>query len=280
MTFKNKETVVIPRNLNTSPESTKWLYGFYNKFKDFLEFDIILDFSNTQFIDANLCALVEAILFTLNEDCNHRFFSDIAYLKNRFEVFSRNGFLKSTNINSRLHDERQTTVRLTSFEASDSDKFCNYLEEDLFSHRAFRKKPKIKGELMDHFLEVFANIQLHAKTESPVFACGQYYPNLETLKFTLVDLGSGFFEPISKHTKGYNDTPEKAIEWALNGNTTKIDAPGGLGLSALKCFFSSNNHAMQLNSDGKCWGNKCGFVNLGINGNFLGTTINLEFCCK
>jgi len=143
MPFKNKETVFIPRSLITSPESTKWLFGIFNRFKDFRGIDIVLDFSQTQFVDANLCALFEAILFKLHKDCKHRFFSDVDDLKNRFEVFTRNGFVKSTSVNLHPYDERQTTVRLTNFEANDSEKFCDYLEKDLFAHRAFKSKSEI-----------------------------------------------------------------------------------------------------------------------------------------
>ncbi|MBI0399105.1 hypothetical protein [Cyclobacterium marinum] len=256
------------------------MFKLYNRFKNLEGIDVFLDFTRTSFVDANLCALVEAILYKLAEDCNHRFYSDMNDLKNRFDVFTRNGFLKSNNLKSEPYDARHTTVKLTNFEANDADKFCNYLEYDLFAHRAFKNKPEIKDNLMGHFLEIFANIQLHAKTELPVFACGQYYPSIEILKFTLVDLGIGFFEPISKYTKGEIDTPEKAIQWAVNGNSTKIDAPGGLGLSVLKSFFSSDNHSMQLNSDGKCWENKSGLLDLGKYGEFPGTTIHLEFCCN
>ncbi len=67
---------------------------------------------------------------------------------------------------------------------------------------------------MNHFLEVFSNIHLHAHTKDPVFACGQYYPSKNLLKFTLVDLGVGFLEPISNFTKNQINEAEKAILWA------------------------------------------------------------------
>jgi len=237
----------------------------------------ILYFSQINFIDANLCALLDAVFYKLKSDCGHRVLVDFHDIEKRFDVLLRNGFIQSKEFGIWI-DDRNSTVRFTRFETDEDEKFLHYLDEKLFGHRAFKDKPGIKNELLDHFLEVFANIQLHAKTQKPVFACGQYFPKNGKLKFTLVDIGVGFLEPISFHTKGKIDRADKAIQWALEGNSTKPDAPGGLGLSKLKSYFSQEDHSMLLITDGKCWGNRIGLLDLGEDGHFPGTVINLEFC--
>lgn len=88
--------------------------------------------------------------------------------------------------------DNKSAIKLTGFHVSEDEKFIAYIENEILSHPTMLLENVIKGRLIDAFLELFCNVQKHARTEFPIFACGQYYPNLNRLSFTLVDSGIGY----------------------------------------------------------------------------------------
>lgn len=282
MPNKTIESYSISGRLVSGPPAFRKLYDIYASYKNKLSLEILLDFEGVDWIDANLCAVLDSIIFVLNRDCDHKFYIDKKHINGKFEIFQRNGFLRPIYGKDQLMiDNRETTVKLSRFLSDSDGEFYEYIGDSLFGHKAFKKMPEIKVNLLEHFLEVFANIQTHAKTVDPIFACGQYYPSQSQLKFTLVDIGVGFFDPISKFTMGKIKSPEEAIEWALIAkNSTKIDAPGGLGLSFLKDYCDEQKHGFQIITNGVCWTNDDCMMKYWPMSNFPGTVINLIFNCK
>ncbi|WP_194972532.1 hypothetical protein [Aquiflexum lacus] len=275
------EKYTVEGRLISGPPALRKLYDIFDYYRGKTSLDIFLDFSELNWIDANLCAILDSIIFVLNRDWGHRFYIDKKDINGKFEIFQRNGFLKPSENGEVLIDNRETTVKLTRFLTDSDGEFYGYIGDSLFGHKAFEDMPEVKANLLEHFLEIFANIQTHAKTEDPIFACGQYYPKLFQLKFTLVDLGVGFLDPISKFTRGKINSPQGAIEWALiKTNSTKIDAPGGLGLSYSKDYCDYHKHGFQIITNGLCWTNDDCLVNYWSVPNFPGTVINLIFNCK
>src|SRR5690606_24535019 len=132
--------------------------------------------------------------------------------------------------------------------------------------------------LIDAFLELFCNVQKHARTESPIFACGQFYPNMKRLCFTLVDMGVGYFQPIHEFTNRDVKTPSEAIMWALKGNTTKVGTPGGLGLKEIQKFCTESGSTFVIISGGAYWTNFQLFPTTVKP--FCGTIVNVIFDCK
>ncbi|WP_339757514.1 hypothetical protein [Algoriphagus aquimarinus] len=271
----------ILQNLQSGPTSFRTLIGLYNAFKKLPSSNLLLDLSHIEFIDANLCASLDAIFYLLNKEAGHTFYIDQNEIKGRFDIFIRNGFIKSSTDEVGEINTNSSAVRLTRFTPDSDEKFYEFLVNTLFSNRAFHKMPQIKGDIIDHFCEIFSNIGLHARTTDPVFACGQFYPKKKILKFTLVDLGIGFYEPIGGFLGNEIESPLDAVNWALEeGNTTKIDATGGSGLSRLKSYCEDRGHVFQIITDGVCWTNGTGIFKHWEVEKFPGTTINLEFSCK
>jgi hypothetical protein len=84
-----------------------------------------------------------------------------------------------------------------------------------------------KKKLKDCYFEIFDNVGIHANTSYPVMVCGQFFPFLKELKFTLVDLGEGFLKRIKAHTAATAlpiTMAPQAIAWAVRGGSTKQDA--------------------------------------------------------
>jgi hypothetical protein len=281
MSIEINQTYPISGKLNSGPTAFRKLYNIFDRYRNENDLSIFLDFDEVEWMDANLCAILDAVIFVLNRDCGHSFYIDKKHVEGKFEIFKRNGFLDSISGDNVLIDNRDSTVRMSRFSPDSDSEFCEYIGESLFGHRAFQDMPEIKTNLLEHFLEIFANIQTHANTTGPVFACGQYYPTNNRLIFTLVDIGVGFLDPISEFTKGQITSPSEAIEWALTGNnTTKKDAPGGMGLNYLKKYCDENCHGFQIVSSGVCWTNEKSEINFWPIANFPGTLINLNFFCK
>jgi hypothetical protein len=268
-----------PYNISTNPEGHKVLTDFYNTYKEVADKEIILDFSRLSWIDANLCAFFGAILHDLKEENRHSFFVDGEEIKRKLDVLMRNGFVVDIDGQPLMNDDRYSTARLTKFYKHQDTEFITYISNDLLSHRALESHSGLKYNLIDHFAELFANIETHAKTDKPIFVCGQYYPHRGVFKFTIVDLGIGFFEPINGYTKGSVKTCKGAIEWALQGNSTKKDATGGLGLTSIYQYCVENDGGFHIVTGDAYWGNNIGTQSVVKVNPFLGTTIHLSFRC-
>jgi hypothetical protein len=236
------------QSIYTDFQGNQILLGFYNNAKKLRNCTVNLSFDAINFIDANLCALLFAMIYDLKKNNNVFTFIDFATLRKDLHILSRNGFTnhvaKKEFIFSPI-DNRDTTIPLRAFSQTDVDGFCTYIEKDFLHQRGLKPISKeIKDKINNHYLEIFSNVDLHANTKDPVFVCGQYFPMQGELKFTLVDLGEGFLKKIADYTKttAKITTASKAIDWALSGNSTKKGVLGGSGLIGIKkfCIFSGN----------------------------------------
>jgi hypothetical protein len=263
-------------NIETTPSGHKKLIDFYNSLKDQPPTVVVLDLKEVNFIDANQCALLGAMVTKLTNENGHSFACYGDQIDGRFNILKRNGFIKT---DSDLVKYNGSSVPLATFQTEDDVGFLNYISNELLGHDALRRHSLFRREAIDHFSELFANISTHARTSEEVFVCGQYYPNRRVLNFSIVDVGVGFLPPIQEHTNGIIQTAEQAIDWALMGNTTKKDAPGGLGIKSLYEYCGENRGSFNIISGDCFWGN-----NLGTLGNrkispFCGTIIHLMFKC-
>ena len=133
--------------------------------------------------------------------------------------------------------------------------FSAYIEKE-FIHRS--EIPTMSSGLLKKFREsifqIFSNAVLHSRTELGIFSCGQFFPNRETLDFTVADLGVGIRKNILEREE-IDFSPEEAIDWATTGNNTtrRGSVPGGLGLKLLCEFIDLNGGCVQIVSDAGYW---------------------------
>ena len=160
--------------------------------------------------------------------------------------------------------------------------FAKYINEKLLAHPSLRLDEGRIYNIRKHLLEIFANIELHARTSSPIFACGQYYPKSYKLKFTLVDLGVGYLPPIHSFTKGLVTSSSAAIAWALAGhNTTKVaTTPGGLGLKELLTYCQTDAGELHIATGNAYWASTMTASNAAPVLPFTGTIISIVFNCQ
>lgn len=235
------------------------LLKFYSFARQYSYCKVQLNISTVNSLDANLSALILAIAHKLKQENKVYVFIILA---DHMNVFFRNGLIShlagkgNTNSNN---DYRQSTIPLSAFSIEEDEQFCEYLKKDFFGHRGLENLSfTTKCNLCTHFEEMFVNVVQHANTTYPVFSCGQYFPDRNVLKFTLVDLGEGFLKKIAAKTNGEVKTDKEAVLWATYDlNTTKdvkTFGPGGTGLKELKKYCADNNGSLHI-----CTG--AGYVN-------------------
>lgn len=235
----------------TNPFGYNALLSFAKKCDEIYEERILVDFGNLEWFDANMTALLGGIIQRNKRSNGNLFLADENKFPTRFQVLRENGFIGSDvgkNYNS---------INFKVFGIDEDEEFMDYIYNNLLSHNSLKMNDFEKDLLASHYAEIFSNVEKHANTAEPLISCGQYYPQNKKLRFSLIDLGVGYFEPIRKYTQEMEEInkvnkPEEAIYWALRGyNTTK--EIGGIGLKDLHDYCIENNNIFQIISDGCFW---------------------------
>ncbi len=252
------------------------LITFYENCRGYRNKDILVSFDDLSWFDANMCALLKGIIHKLALENNLIFYVESSgTITEKFDILIRNGFLETLTA---PRGKTGSEITLKGFRPSEDVAFLKYVENSLLAHQSLTISEREKSLLIDSFLEVFVNVEKHADTSHPIFACGQYYPNKHLLNFTLVDLGVGYLPPIREFTNGRVKDSRGAILWALEGNSSKKGAPGGLGLRQIQEHCAKNDSTFGIITGGSYWDNKRSKVV--STKQFCGTVVNLIFTCK
>ncbi len=266
----------IPQDIVSDYNGYKVLIDFFHYTKDaFLE-TIEIDFSKTNWFEANLLAALGAILSNLESNlCT----INLTGLSFKLEgIFSKNHFLSNFG-GYKIEDYYQTTIKYKKFKPNEEKVFKYYLDNELLSKTALpQMSTGLRKKINESIFEIFNNAIIHGKSND-IFSCGQYYPRNNKLDFTIVDLGksikSNVNNYLNKQMKG-----SEAIDWAVQeGNTTKNgDTPGGLGLSLIRDFLRLNGGKIQIISCEGYWEQIGIRINqMSFENEFDGTIVNLEF---
>lgn len=259
-------------------------YSFFSQNSEFSE--LKLDFRDTYFFEANLCAVLGAILSKVSENNNTIIFLN---LKPKVEsIFTRNHFLSYFG-GQILPDYNSTTIKFKKFEVVEDKQFKAYLDNELLTQQDLPQMTlTLRKEISKSMFEIFSNADIHGKSKY-VFCCGQYYPRLKKIDFTIVDLGRTIRYNVREYLQKPLMSAKEAIEWAVKeGNTTKTgNIPGGLGLSLIRKFISLNQGDFQIiSSDGFLSETKGHLLTMDLESdneesmNFMGTIVNLQFNIK
>ncbi|MEH6679436.1 MAG: hypothetical protein V7724_02755 [Sediminicola sp.] len=248
----DKIVLSIKHNVKTNFAGINKLFDFHKEASLYYNNTIYIDFYHLNWFDANLSALFGSILAKLQKENNLSFSTDLKFLEEHFNVLFRNGFLRSEEA---IEDLQESTISFRSFDLEDKKGFVNYVENELFAHRGMPSlNIEEKGSILLSLIEVYCNILEHSKSTEPFYVCGQYYPKQGVLAFSMVDLGIGFLPAIEEKTKGKVNNSYDAIKWALEKrNTTRVGAPGGLGLFDLNSYFNKTNGNIQIISGDTFW---------------------------
>jgi len=187
-----------------------------------------IDMSQLGWLDANMCAPLGAVLQKLLQEGRHiEIFGVAGWPKT---IMQKNGFLFQFGW-ERMRDRHETTIEYRRFLRREKEPFQDYII-DHFRHGS-RGLPEMSDALLKAFrrslFELYNNTVDHSESEYGIFACGQFYPRGNRLDFSIADLGIGIRERIRRDL-GKNMNATDAINWAMEGNTTKSGKrPGRIG---------------------------------------------------
>ena len=218
-------TVSVPRKIENDIEGFEFFIELYKTFKESYGKKIILDFNKTRWLEANLSAILGAIL-SFGLDNNKIAIKRVS--KSISKILIRNKFFKCFGIGENLDDLYETTIRYAQFNENDKVKFQRYLKEEFIPRLNLSMSDEFSKELRGNLEEVFQNSRIHGKCDN-IHVCGQYFYSNKKVKFTIVDLGKTIYQNyIEYFEKEISD--ELAIDWATqDGNSTKdIDETGGV----------------------------------------------------
>lgn len=243
--------------------------------------EIVFDFRNVKFFEANLCAVLGAIIEIISiNDKKVSFLNINDLVKN---VMRKNLFLIDYGV-PYLEDHYNTTIQYQKFnpgKSEDDKRFNEYIQKELLGKPSFPSHSELLGiHITRNIFELYENARTHGKCNF-IHTCGQYFPKKpnKPLNVTIVDRGINFKENVSKFLN--KPIPgNDAIEWALqNGNTTKTgNISGGLGLNIIFEFVKHNNGKIQIISADGYWEWKNGEVISQIFPySFNGTIANIRF---
>lgn len=266
-------TIQLPHRIGSNQQGFASLANIYQQVKTCQFETIQLDFQNTTWFDANMLAMLGAIMESAWTNdfyiVNLRPKQENIFKKTRYSYFG----------GEFLPDSYQTTVEYRKSKVSEIGSFEKYLEKKLLAHPEMpNMSALLRKKIKESILEIFNNAKMHGNCEF-VFSCGQYYPRKGRLDFTIVDIGN----TIRKNVRDYSGrkvSSKRAIEWAVSEHTTtrKGDIPGGLGFTLIRDFLRKNEGKIQIASAKGYWYEK-GDTSRSedLNDFFRGTVVNLEF---
>lgn len=240
-----------------------------------LSFDALeLDYSKCQWFDANMAAPLGAVLTSISNNLNDIRFRNLP--SGIQDILSRNGFLSQYDF-ERTVDRYGTVVPYQRVDLTDERFFANYIQKYTQGKGLPAMSPTLRHKFYESIGELFANAVMHSESRLGVFTCGQYFPKKNRFDFCISDAGTGF-EGSIRRAFGINVSSLKAMQFCLTeGNTTKKDEPGGLGLKLLKRFIQHNQGRIVIVSKQAYYEFGHGTENvLPLSHPFPGTCINIE----
>lgn len=259
-------------DINNEPQSYQQLINFYNEASRCVFENIKVTI--VQWFNANMCAALGGILDEISEVNAIKIDSPKASI---LTILKKNSFLSHYGFNTEI-DTNHTAISFLKLKTNESRYFHSYITNQLLSKQAFpTMTSQLQKKIEESIYEIFVNAQIHSGTEY-IYTCGQFFPKKQTIEFTIVDMGKGFKKTINERFQ-QKLSSIASIKWALQDtHSTKIDIPGGIGLTILTEFIKMNNGKFQIISDD-------GFYEMSnthektqmFSGSFPGTIINMEF---
>ncbi len=137
--------------------------------------------------------------------------------------------------------------------------------------------------LNQSFAELINNVYDHSQSEIDAYVFCQYYPQKDTIRIAVSDLGIGISESVRRyHRKEGLEVPNEinSVKWAIKERSTTQSLPRnkGLGFYNIFSFIETNSSEISFfTGNVVMFGNKFGKKTY-LNGikPFLGTVIEVE----
>jgi len=265
----------LPNKIENNYQSFSSLINLYQALMELFVEDVFIDFSNTKYLEANLSALTGAIFDDTKVFVNINFENFQPQVQ---KILQKNDFLSNYGY-AKIEDKYDTTIKYKKFKSIDTQPFYKYINDELLTMHDFPKMSEyFRKDFAKSLLEIFVNANIHANCDY-VYTCGQYFPNKKDLYFTIVNTGTTIKKNVNNFFKRNDICGKKAINWAVQKNTTtKQGISGGLGFETVRNFIRQNKGALQIISDdGYRSENIYGKISMKeFSKSFIGTVVNLK----
>ena len=247
----------------------------YNQSLQYHNRTIVFDFSQIDFMEANLCALIGALFEKLESNGNTIGLENIPHKLSN--ILRKNSFLVNYGY-TELVDRYDTSLKYQRLNPKEDLLFYDSIKQ-LFSKPEFPSlSNRLGNEIAKNIFELYENARTHGRCDY-IHACGQFFPRdpKKPLHFTIVDRGITIKENVSSFLEREISASE-AIQWAMvSGNTTKREV-GGLGLGVIFEFIKLNKGKIHIvSSDGYYEFSNGQVITKRLTAPFGGTLINLSF---
>lgn len=266
--------------LYTNREGYNSLAKLFNQIIQSNDEEISISFARTTWFEANLCAVLGAMIRILEDD--YDFSIQLINIPIAIQaILTRNGFIGNID-HSTVDFSKETVVTFQQFAPNHDTAFDSYLKRELLVKKDFPQHTGLLGKrICTSIFEVFENARTHGKCQW-IHTCGQYYPQKHPSRFdiTIVDAGQTIHKNVNDYFQGKTIfSASEAIDWAIQyGNTTKKDQTGGLGLDLLKEFVKLNKGKIQIVSATGYWEFTEGQTSTSeMDDYFPGTIVTIEF---
>jgi len=256
-TQENNQTKIIhiTKDINISFSAHNILGKFAFNINESQETNLIIDFSNVNFISANQFAVLGCIMEAFKDNNKEKRLQIFGINDRIKKIIQKNGFGRYIGL-ERKRDEFNTVIPYKVFGEYEIVEYEKYLTLSLFGRDDLpAMSDAVRSTIQDYLLELFKNVHDHT-TSKKVHTCGQYFPRSSKLFFTIADSGETVQHNVCSYMGKYNkDIPDNCLNWALQeGNSTREgDSPGGLGLSLIKSFIALNKGEFHIISGAECF---------------------------
>lgn len=188
--------IELPINIKSEFEGYNYFSRLWSELKDHNYTDIVFDFKNVKFFEANLCAMFGAIFESL--ETNNNFISVINIHSRILNVLRKNEFVLPYGF-TKVTDTYDTTVVYKKFNPNADKDFYNYINTQLLSKEEFPSHSELLGKrIIENIFELYENARTHGLCNY-IHTCGQIFPNKlsKPLHFTIVDKGKNIKENVS-----------------------------------------------------------------------------------
>lgn len=267
----------------------------FNKIIYIYDEDIIIDFSEAEFIRNHFISIVGMGLEVVKKRG-----VEVEIIKPKsYKVVNS---MKKINFLSVFCDENnqddtyKTMVRYTNIPLENNSlilqEFYTYFIMQ-FIGKVENLSPKLQKKILQKIFELFSNVFRHSNSALGLFCSGQFYPKQDKFNFTIVDNGVTIRKNVNKYLLkefmknrssidkilGKKFEPLDAIDsikWALVDTNSSTGA-GGLGLSLLMDLIKASKGSIEIVSGNGYYGIKdAEEISKVLEKSFEGTIISIE----
>jgi anti-anti-sigma regulatory factor len=178
-------------DVKTDFEGYQKLIDLISKINKSSDKNIIVDFSNVFFFEANLCAILATIIEIIEKSGK---IVKLINFNNKVEtILRKNEFLYQFGY-EKIFDNYATAIRYQKFDPKDKlddNNFEDYIKKQLLSKNDFPSHSRLLGKHITlRIFELYENARTHGSCDY-IHACGQYFPRQpeKPLNVTIVDTG-------------------------------------------------------------------------------------------